>query len=280
MHASDNLFVVAVDFWQPSLNALEMAARFALQYHGHLLVVHVMEPHAHFPDGIDVDGDTQDEDLQRALDALVQPYRDQGIAIETELREGKITRQLSEIMHQHNADALFVGLRQGRILDDIFIGTHTLQLLKVGEMPIIIVDGTPHDERIDSLMIPLDRTFGIAGTVQFLQELGKPMADKAQLLVGMLPHEDKDAVLAIANEAADQLEAVGIESIEIELFVDQDVYGAMMDLIRNSVGTYDLVLLEHHDHISRGELTLGSLIEDVVVKGRMPVLCAPSPRKR
>jgi hypothetical protein len=53
-----------------------------------------------------------------------------------------------------------------------------------------------------------------------------------------------------------------------------------MDLIRDSVGTYDLVLLEHHDYISRGEMTLGSLVEDVVTKGRMPVLCAPSAKKR
>ena len=53
-----------------------------------------------------------------------------------------------------------------------------------------------------------------------------------------------------------------------------------MDQLRAAVGTYDLVLLEHHDHISRGELTLGSLVEDVVTKGRMPVLCAPRIDKR
>jgi nucleotide-binding universal stress UspA family protein len=280
MHARDNLFVVAVDFWQPSLNALEMAVRLARQYDGHLLVVHVVEPQAHFPEGMVVDEDTQDEDLQRALDALVKPYQDSGIAIETALCEGKVTRQLSDLVHENQADALFVGLRQGRILEDVFIGTHTLQLLKIGEIPLMIVDATPHQEELQELMIPVDRRFGIAGTLQFLRELERPLAASAKLLVGMKPGEDKVAVLAEVNDIADELEALGMESVNVDLFEDQDLYGAMMDLIRNSVGTYDLVLLEQQDHLSLGELTLGSLIEDVVVRGRMPVLCAPAPKKR
>jgi nucleotide-binding universal stress UspA family protein len=280
MLARDNLFVVAVDFWQPSLNALEMAARLARQYESRLYVVHVIEPHGHLPADIEIDDDTLEEDLLRALDAVVKPYRDGGIAIETEVCEGKVTRQLGDIVHEHQADALFVGLRQGRILEDIFIGSHTLQLLKVGEIPLMIVDATPRHTELEVVMIPLDRSFGVAGTLQFLRELGRPLAPTAKLLVGMKPGESKEAVLAEVNGIADELEALGFESVSIDLFEDQDVYAGMMDVIRSSVGTYDLLLLEQQDHAARGELTLGSLIEDVVVRGRMPVLCAPAVKKR
>ena len=170
-------------------------------------------------------------------------------------------------------------MREGRILEDIFIGTHTLQLLKIGEMPILIVDGTPHEEDIGALLIPVDRNFGITGSLEFLRELGKPFAKKAQLLVGKLDQESESSVLAAANVIADALIEVGIIDISIELVTEQDVYAGMMERVRRSVGGFDLVLLEYHDHISRGELTLGSLLEDVVTNGRMPVLCAPSPRK-
>jgi nucleotide-binding universal stress UspA family protein len=280
MHATENTFVAAIDFWEPSLNALEMAIRFAQQFDGHIIAVHVIEKRAHYPDMMLVDEDTIEEDLQKALDALLQPYLAKGIKIETELRDGNVSRQLTEAMHQHHADALCIGLRQGRILEDIFIGTHTLNLIKAAEVPIIVVDGLPHDEHINQLLIPFDRKFGLEGTLEFLRDIGTPLGERVKILTAMLPTEQEADVMAEANRAADQLEALGVTDIEIELVQDSDIYAAIMTQIRNAAGSYDLVLLEQQDHTSRGELTLGSLIEDVVTKGRMPVLCAPRASKR
>ena len=80
MHAIGNLFVVAIDFWPPSLNALVMAVRLARQFKGRILAVHVLERGAHYPEGLDIDIDTQQEDLQNALEQLVQPFRINGMS--------------------------------------------------------------------------------------------------------------------------------------------------------------------------------------------------------
>ncbi len=280
MQSTDQVFVAAIDFWEPSQNALQMAARFAKQYGGKIVALHVMEKAAHYPDAMGVDQDTLEEDLQTAMDALVLPLRDRGIAVETEVRHGNVTRILSQVVHDLQASLLFVGIREGRILDDIFIGQHTLQLIKAADVPLVVVDGNPHADEINEVLIPMDRKFGITGTLQFLKGFAGPLAERARLLTGMLPSERQDAVEAEAQVAADQLLAAGLQAVEIELVADIDVHGAVMDLLRSAVGSYDLVLLEQHDHASTGELTIGSLIENVVTKGRMPVLCAPSPSKR
>ncbi len=280
MHSTNNLFIVAIDFWAPSRKALEMALRFAAQFDGRILAIHVIQNGAHYPDDILVDEDTLEEDLQRALEHLLEPFRDRGILIESEVVEGKVSRQLTEAMHQHDADALFVGMREGRILEDIFIGAHTLQLVKAAEVPLIVVEHLPHDTKIDRLLIPFDPKFGIEGTLRFLKELGQPLGEHIQLLTAISPGEDDKTALAAASAAVEALNALGIDDVEIVYVADEQIYAAIMDQLRDSVGTYDLVLLEHHDHASRGELTLGSLVEDVVTKGRMPVLCAPRIHKR
>lgn len=275
MHASGNLFIAAIDFWSPSINALEMAARFAGQFNGKVLAIHVLEKSFHYPASLAIDVDTIMEDLDRAMQNLILPFQGRGVAIDYELRRGDVTRQLVEALHDHQADAVFVGIREGRVLEDIFIGTHTLHLVKSGEVPVVVVESAPNEADVKEILIPLDRRIGVDGVLKFIAALDHPIASSALVITALKPNESEEEVKATANDLADQLKKLGIHQITIEIVKDEDAYGAIMDQIRADTGIFDLVLLEHPDLVSLGEFTLGSLVEEVVTKGGTPVVCLP-----
>lgn len=275
MQSSDNLFVVAIDFWSPSINALEMAARFAVEYRGRILAVHVIEKSFNYPNHLNVDLDTIEDDLSAAMEGLLRPVRERGIMAEYELRKGDVTRQLMEAVHDHGAQALFVGLREGRIIEDIFIGANTLHLVKAAEVPLIVVDSAPTVQEIREVLIPLDRKFGMGGLLDFMQSLDHPLAKTALIITAMGMEENEAEVRATTESLVAQLRERGMEQFQVEIVRDQDPYGALMDQLRMDVGIFDLVLLEHHNFAELGQLTLGSIVEEVVTKGRMPVVCLP-----
>lgn len=275
MQSSENLFLVAIDFWSPSINALEMAARFAAEHQGRVLAVHVMEKSFNYPAHLNVDLDTIEDDLNAAMNRLLASVRERGIMAEFELRKGDVTRQLMESVHDHDAQALFVGLREGRILEDIFIGENTLHLVKSAEVPLVVVESAPTAEEIREILIPLDRKFGAGGLLEFMDSLDHPIAKSALIITAMAPEEDEQAVRKIIDALIEQLRSRGIENFQVDIIRDQDPYGAMMDQLRIDVGIFDLVLLEYHNFIDLGQPTLGSIVEEIVTKGRMPVVCLP-----
>lgn len=280
MQALEKTFVVAVDFWPPSLHALETAATLADLLGARLIVVHVYEPGNHYPEQYAIDYDTLHEDLEAAMGDLVAPLRRQGLEVEVEIREGNAKRQLAESVHQHHADLLFVGLHEGRIIEDIFVGENTLHLVKHCEVPVMVVNNSHRALRLETLAIPYDIEEGIGDSIRVLQDLRLPGLRAAKLLIGMQPDRDEEGVMAGANVAADRLQALGIKDIELLVGQDPDPHHAIVEMLHLAAGTYDLVVLEQPDKSARGEFTIGSLVEDVVTKGRMPVLCAPRRQER
>jgi nucleotide-binding universal stress UspA family protein len=278
MRTSGNLLIAAIDFWNPSLHALEMAVRFATQFGGQVLVVHVVEKAFHYPRELSIDADTFADDLGRALKNLVRPFAARGISIDYELRKGDVTRQLVDVIHDHQADAVFVGIREGRLVDDIYIGTHTLHLVKMAEVPVIVVEAVPDESEVGKMLIPFDPRTDGQGILKFLDALPKPISIAVLLIVGWGPNEEEVDVKAAANRFADALEIRGITDIEIEIVRGDDPYDAVVTQLRHDRGRFDMVLLEHPDFAALGQLTLGSLVEDVVTKGRMPVICLPTER--
>jgi nucleotide-binding universal stress UspA family protein len=275
MHPTGNLFVAAVDFWSPSLNALEMAARFAKQYNGRVLAIHVIEKSFQYPEDITVDADTIEEDLQNHLQNLLQSIARQGIPVELEIREGNMSRQLSQALHDHEAAAVFVGIREGRILEDIFIGTNTLQLLKSAEIPVVIVDSLPSETEIQAVMIPFDPSTGIDGLLDFMAKSPQALAKSVMLVVGLGIDDNEENVMAKANQAADKLESMGFLRIDIQVVRDENPFAGMLHEMKQQSDGYDLVLLEQPNLAAKGQFTLGSFVEEVVTKARMPVFCLP-----
>jgi nucleotide-binding universal stress UspA family protein len=275
MHPTGNLYVAAVDFWSPSLNALEMAARFASQYNGRVLALHVIEKSFQYPEDITHDADTIEEDLQNHLQNLLQSIARQGIPVELEIRTGNMSRQLTQALNDHEAAAVFVGIREGRILEDIFIGANTLQLLKSSEIPVVIVDSLPSETAIEAVMIPFDPSTGIDGLLEFMASSPQALAKSVMLVVGLGLDDNEEKVMAQANAVADKLEALGFLRIDIQLVRHENPFTGMLEEMKHQSDGYDLVLLEQPDLAAKGQFTLGSFVEEVVTKGRMPVVCLP-----
>ncbi len=277
METQGNTFVVGIDFWGPSTNALATAVKFAQMLDANVIALHVKEnnSHSHYPETMDIDRNEPEEDLEIELEKLVDPFRKTGVKIESMLLIGNVTFNLLEVCEENSVDLIFMGIREGRLLEDIFIGENTMHLVRNEDYPLVVVDLPPEETPLQEMMIPFDRKVGIEGVLQFLKGLKQPMTRKALMITSLTPDESEAEVLAAVNKAADQVIETGIRDIEIEIVKDADARDAVITQVLADRGMFDLVLLEHIDYSEAGRMTAGSLIEEIVTKCRMPVLCLP-----
>lgn len=279
MNTQGNTFVVGIDFWAPSINALATAVKFAQVLDAKIIVLHVKEKKGHYPESMDIDIHEPEADLEDALEALIKPYRDAGANIEAILLLGNVRFQLLEVCEHNSVDLIFVGIREGRLLEDIFIGENTLYMVRNEDYPLVVVDLPPTDGPLMEMMIPFDRKVGIEGILQFLRGLKQPLTSRALIITSQTPDDDEAEVLAAVNQAADAIIGTGITNMEIEVVKDPDAHDAVITQVLADRGMFDLVLLEHIDYSEAGRMTAGSLIEEIVTKCRMPVLCLPKIEK-
>ena len=275
MDTKGNTFVVGIDFWTPSINALSVAVKFAEILDATVVAVHVVEKGGHYPPNLSVDFETAIDDTMAALKTILTPLQKKGIQIEPYVIEGNVTHGMLEICKAFQADLVFVGIREGRLLEDIFIGENTMHLLRSEDFPLVVVDAPLPEAPIQELMIPFDHRVGVKGVLDFLGRLKHPLAPKALLIASLLPDEDETVLEAEVNVVANLLLATGIENVEFEIVKDSEAHEAVIRQILVDRNLFDLVLLEHIDYSEEGRMTTGSLIEEIVTKCQMPVLCLP-----
>lgn len=275
MDTHDNTFVVGIDFWGPSENAMAMAVRFAQLLDARLIALHVIEKKAHYPEKLNVDPDEPEEALMLALKNLIKPFRSKGVKIEPLLITGNVTHSLLEVCKTYNSDLIFLGIREGRLLEDIFIGTNTMHLVRSEEYPLVVVDLPPKETPMKELMIPFDAEVGIEGILQFLNKLKQPLTERALLISTITPEDNASMIEDALDKAAEALLATGIKHVEIEIVQGTNAHNAMINQVLADRALFDIVLLEHIDYSESGQMTAGSLIEEIVTKCRMPVLTIP-----
>lgn len=124
-------------------------------------------------------------------------------------------------------------------------------------------------------MIPCRRQHGLDGVLQFLKSLPIPITKKLVLLTSYAIDSSGEDANRFAKEAIAQLKPLGFESIEIEAIESNDLIEGLIGAVMRRRGDFDIVLLEHHDYAEHGEISSGKLIEQIVLKIRVPVVVCP-----
>jgi nucleotide-binding universal stress UspA family protein len=252
-----------------------LAAKFIMHYGGSLHVLHVYDHHNHYPDDACLDVRNKESSLLLALEEMVKEFAGEVKNVRYSYREGDPTFHILDLCKQEQPRMLYMGIREGRQLHDIFIGTHTKHMLRDCPVPVVVVDLPPKEGPMDEVLVPFDYRKGIPGSIQFFKDLGRPLGRRALLIAAFGPEISEDEVFAEASKEGEAFQATGLDLVEIELVQDNSPSEALLLHIRQERSAIDVVLLEHIDYAEEGHLTAGSVIEEIVTRCRMPVVYLP-----
>lgn len=139
--------VCAVDFSEPSLNALAYALAIAEESEARLTLLHViavppelLAPHPESP-GFNVDrirSEAEAASLTRLRSLIPEHARDY-CTIETAVLEGGVSRHLLQMANTRRADLLVLGVRQRNPFDLAFFGSNSKDLVRQAHCPVLVV---------------------------------------------------------------------------------------------------------------------------------------------
>jgi nucleotide-binding universal stress UspA family protein len=141
---STNKLVVAVDFSEPSIEALKVAINLCRQLDGMLHIVYVADMDDKKGSGDETDDDQSIEtrvldDFKQQLEALVGKMTNGEPAFVTEVECGDPTEGIVEVATRVNAEMIVIGTHGRTGLEHLMVGSVAENVLRKATVPLICV---------------------------------------------------------------------------------------------------------------------------------------------
>jgi nucleotide-binding universal stress UspA family protein len=220
----------------------------------------------------------------------VARLHDAGISVEGTLLHGFPVAEIDEFARRRQADAIVMGTNGRSGLERMFMGSVTMALLRIADVPVVTVhaDDTlrsgPMLVAIDAssaslaaLECAIDRA-GVTGvSLQLLHVYDESRLDRLIVVTGLRPQSAQRQALTDAEvaleEAADRVRAAGVKfATELERGVPADTILAAVE--RHGAGS---VAIGTHGRSALERFVIGSVADTVVRSSRVPVYVVRRP---
>jgi nucleotide-binding universal stress UspA family protein len=277
--------VVATDFSKSAQAALDRALSLPLAPAAQVHVVHVL--HADIPGTLKKQAEAEAERkleklVSRAKTGLLSGGRGL-VKLVGEVLEGAAAERIAKHARSVDADLVVVG-RHGPVpVLDFFIGTTAQKVARLGEQPVLLVQGAPrgrYQQALVALKLGKDASTVLKGAVRMLES----DARVALLHASSLPFEQyvdvpTEALAELRGEsladARDELQGVakksGLDSVRI-IIEQGDARAVIRD--ESEALAPDLVVVGAHPKKRLQQMLLGSVAEWVLTHAKSDVLVA------
>ncbi len=141
-----NRILVPVDFSRCSLLALQYAVGFAEQFHARLIVLHVVEPAAPYPEnymgvstGLEQPVDLSFESARERLEELTRKTVGSAAAWESLVRMGHAYSEISDTAKAMGADLIIIATHGYTGLKHVLLGSTAERVVRHASCPVLTV---------------------------------------------------------------------------------------------------------------------------------------------
>ena len=295
---SDSLgtILVATDFSDTAVLALDRAIEFAIRHESEIALVHVMQPDIPplaAPEMI-VIPPNYEEVLRGAstegLKAAAQHVREAGVRVSQYLEQGRAAQRITACADEVSADLIIIGTRGNTGFKRLLLGSIAEEVVRIANQPVLTVH--PGDDRpiepVRKLLFPTDfspvadqalavanmllagsedaeiilvHTYHIASTVVPLGGFGKG----ASQLLGADAHQ-------LATRATEpSVESLRSKGFRVEVIIER---GDPAEIVTELAAErdVDVIVMGTRGHSKLRQLLMGSTAERIVEHAPCPVL--------
>lgn len=143
--------LVPTDFSDGAHHALSYGISFAREYRAELLLLHVVEgvaaPYASdlFPVPMAEVFQELASYARRELDKLAEAARAKGVAVRTEVAQGKPSFEIMRVAREETSDMIVLGTHGKGMLDQALFGSTTERVVRKAPCPVLTVRLSEHE---------------------------------------------------------------------------------------------------------------------------------------
>lgn len=266
--------VVAIDFSNISLHALEYTIPIANKFKANILMVWVdkISPtESLYPD---TSNQNRLEAIKR-FDEIIRQYTKRmgkGLKLEYKLKRGKIYREIDQLVKQEGAGLIIAGTHGISGFEEYWIGSNAYKIVTYTSSPVIVIR---HDyeirKGISRILAPIDSSPETIQKLPYIVTLAKLFKSEVHVLATHSSHLSSIQRLAekYVQQATTYLFANEVPFVE-DSIVSNDLTKATLQYAVN-VGV-DLVSIMTEQETPSNAL-LGLRAQQMISQSPMPVLC-------
>lgn len=197
--------IVAVDFSNTSIHALEYAIPLANRLKSDIIMVWVDKIAA--TEGIYSDASSENRnEAKKRFEELTRQYRKQvskDIKLEYKLRKGKIYHELDGLARTISALMIVTGAHGISGFEEYWIGSNAFKIVTYSTCPVITVrHDFPENKNIDRIMVPVDSSPETLQKLPFIAKLAGVFGSEIHLIATHYSH--LKSIQRIAENYTDQ----------------------------------------------------------------------------
>ncbi len=299
--------ICAVDFSEPSLQAVRVAARFAQRFGDELLLVNVWSsPFTFYRELIGDPRAVEEKMVAKSsadLEEIARPLRSVDLKVERQILSSPHTAEaIVALGKEVNARMLIVGSRGGHGAKKLFIGSVAERTMLLSDRPVLVVHSGPSSleewaegRRALRVVVGLDHSAASLAAVDWVRNLRALGPCDVTFLHAFWPLEQYSrlGVHGAVNIAVGDEETRRVLERELRpLFSDlpgagtvalklKPVWGPAVETIveETKVSQADLLVMGTNQRGPLGRLWAGATVQPTVRMAELPVLCVPASQK-
>lgn len=266
--------LVAVDFSECSINAVEHAITIANKAESNLDMIFVVKPESSrdiFTEG----PDTLKAMVKDKFEELLQKY--QPLMVQNKLgyiiKEGKVYKEIVKEAEQKDVFLVMAGTHGSSGFEEFWIGSNAFRLVSALSKPVITVRGGVNVERhLEKIVLPIDSTPETRQKVPFTSYIAKVFNAEVHILrvysssvAAMMRTVDSYAEQVMKHLEEDNVKYV-LESVEADNLTDATIDFALKI-------NANLISIMTEQETTTRNLILGPYAQQMVNHSPIPVLC-------
>jgi len=270
--------LVPTDFSKTAENGLALAVNIAEQVDGRITLLNVIYPArgSGFSAMGDVETSLQGEAAHFMAELVnknkvrlkkeIDHYKDRNVEIIPQLGFEDKVQGLNAYVKEHKIDLIVIGTRGRKSLTEYLFGTHTENLIKVSDCPVISIKNEVEDLSLDSIVLTVDIKDENFEGLNRLKILADKFKSETHFLYVMEDGIDTD-------EAIDKLKQIAEKNGFINYTINTVDNKNPEDAIKRYSNRRSADMLAVFSHGKKGlkELIFGSVTNDLINNVKIPV---------
>lgn len=265
--------VVAIDFSNISLHALEYTIPIANKFKSNIVMVWVdkISPtESLYPDT----SNHNRQEAKKRFEDIIKSYckrMGKGLKMEYKLRKGKVYHEVDQLARQAGAGLIIAGTHGISGYEEFWIGSNAFKIVSYATCPVLVVrHNYPVKKNIDKILTPIDSSAETIQKLPYVATLARMFKSEVHLVATHSSHLKSIQRLAekYIQQATTYLFANGVHFVE-DSIVSNDITKGMLQYATD-VGVDLIAIMTDIDTPANAMLGLRS--QQIISQSSIPIL--------
>ena len=265
--------LVPIDFSEPAVHALEVAAKLAKKQKASIVLLHMLG----LSEAILTKNEAQEYEeamyymklaQKRFKEFINKPYL-KGLKVYQIVQNYKIFSEINNVAREQGADLIVMGSHGTSGVRDIFVGSNTEKVVRSSDIPVLVIKEADPNFTIKKLLFACDFDHLLGLAFKNAKAFADSFSAELELLYINTPYQFK-STSEIREKIDSFLFKIGAQDQKVTLYNDYSVEGGLFNYAKKH--NVDVIAVATHGRKGLSHFFMGSIGADLANHANIPVL--------